>query len=72
MTQAAQRAQKHLCGQVLGSVRITQLVQREVVHLGDVLPIERLEGARVAPGRLHGGAVGVDINQGRHAVLPSP
>ena len=60
-----ERAQEDLRGQVLGGVRVAELVEREAVHLGDVLPIERLEGARIAPGRLYGGAVGVEVDQDR-------
>ena len=63
--QAGQRAQKDLRGHVLGSVRVAELVESEAVHLGNVLPIQRLEGARIAPSRIHGGAVDVEIDQDR-------
>ena len=63
--QTVERTQEHLSGQVLRSVRVAKLVESEVVHLGNVLPIQRLEGARIAASRLYGGAVDVEVDQDR-------
>src|SRR4051794_37419105 len=70
--QPSQRAQEDLRSSVLGSVGIAELIEREAVHLGDVLPIERFEGAWIASGSLHGGAVHGEALLDRGAVLPSP
>src|SRR6187431_1679776 len=72
-TQARQSLQEDLCGHILGGVRVAELVEREAVHLGDVLPIKRFECARIAPRRYYGRAVGVEVDQDRLVlVLPSP
>ena len=70
--QTVQRSEENLSGQVFSGTSVAKLVESEVVHLSNILPIKRLEGARIAASRFYGGAVDVEVDQDRGTVLPSP
>ena len=56
-------------GDVLRLVVVAQLVERVVVHLGQVLPIQGLEPGRVRLGRLDERAVAVEMDEARTSLL---
>ena len=62
--QVRQRRQEDPLGGVLGVVVVAQFVEREAVHLGQVLPIEGVEVGRVRLGRLDEPPVAVEVRQG--------
>ena len=61
--QPAERLQEDLLGHVFGRVVVTQFISGKAVYLPHVLAVERLEPARIAPGRLDGRAIGVERDE---------
>ena len=59
------RGQERPLGGVLGLVMVAELVDREVVHLGQVLPIQGIEPSRVGPRRFHQGPIAVQVSETR-------
>ena len=68
-SEVRQRGEERPLGDVLRLVVIAQLVERVVVHLGQVLPIEGLEPGRVRLRRLDERAVAVEMDEARTFLL---
>ncbi len=64
-----QRGEERPLGGVLRLVVVVQFVEREAVHLGQVLPIEGLEAGRVRLGGLDEPPVAVEVAKARTTLL---
>ena len=60
LVQVGQRGKERPLGRVLRLVMVAQLVDRDVVHLGHVLPIQGVEAGGVRLGGLHEGTVAIE------------